>query len=88
MVVDRNTPPSVREAAASRHASLAFAGTLRLEGSEYLIIPPHGWTCFHCGMTFTDFWAARGHFGTGHMKVKPRCIRLAERAVAEGRKDG
>ena len=25
--------------------------------------PRHGWTCFHCGETFTDFIAAREHFG-------------------------
>lgn len=73
---------SIRSAAISRHSSPAFAGPTwpRLEKGEYLIVPPHGWTCFHCGMTFTDFWAARGHFGTGHMKVKPMCIRIAEQS--------
>lgn len=25
--------------------------------------PEHGWTCFHCGDTFTTFGAARDHFG-------------------------
>lgn len=25
--------------------------------------PPHGWTCFHCGDTFTDERSARTHFG-------------------------
>lgn len=25
--------------------------------------PPHGWTCFHCGDTFTTIGAARDHFG-------------------------
>ena len=25
--------------------------------------PPHGWTCFHCGETFTTVGAARNHFG-------------------------
>jgi hypothetical protein len=25
--------------------------------------PPHGWTCFHCGETFTAEGAARDHFG-------------------------
>lgn len=25
--------------------------------------PPHGWTCFHCGDTFTTPGAARDHFG-------------------------
>jgi len=68
-------------AAALRHSSLSFAGPARprLEEGEYLIVPPHGWTCFHCGETYTDYWAARAHFGTPHMKVKPRCIRRAER---------
>lgn len=77
-------PPPVNPAdqrASARHSSPAFAGPTwpRLEGGEYLIVPPYGWTCFHCGMTFTDFWAARGHFGPGHLKVKPACIRHAER---------
>ena len=25
--------------------------------------PSHGWTCFHCGETFTTTGAARDHFG-------------------------
>ncbi|API58503.1 hypothetical protein BSL82_03605 [Tardibacter chloracetimidivorans] len=25
--------------------------------------PPHGWTCFHCGETFTTPGSARYHFG-------------------------
>lgn len=25
--------------------------------------PEHGWTCFHCGETFTTYGAARDHFG-------------------------
>ena len=25
--------------------------------------PPHGWTCFHCGETFTNPNKARDHFG-------------------------
>jgi phage terminase large subunit GpA-like protein len=25
--------------------------------------PAHGWTCFHCGETFTTFGTARDHFG-------------------------
>ena len=25
--------------------------------------PRHGWTCFHCGLTFTDSRQAQLHFG-------------------------
>lgn len=25
--------------------------------------PAHGWTCFHCGETFTNTGSARDHFG-------------------------
>lgn len=27
------------------------------------LTPSHGWTCFHCGETFTTYEAARDHFG-------------------------
>ena len=27
--------------------------------------PAHGWTCFHCGETFTTVGGARDHFGFG-----------------------
>lgn len=33
-----------------------------LQGDFYTP-PPHGWTCFHCGETFTTAGAARDHFG-------------------------
>lgn len=29
----------------------------------YYAKPAHGWTCFHCGETFTTEGAARDHFG-------------------------
>ncbi|MEE8059407.1 MAG: hypothetical protein V3T17_16460 [Pseudomonadales bacterium] len=29
--------------------------------------PAHGWTCFHCGETFTAVGAARDHFGADPM---------------------
>ena len=32
------------------------------EEATYLA-PPHGWTCFHCGETFTTPGGARNHFG-------------------------
>lgn len=31
--------------------------------SETYNMPPHGWTCFHCGETFKTPGAARDHFG-------------------------
>lgn len=34
-----------------------------LEAVECYERPPHGWTCFHCGETFTTPGAARDHFG-------------------------
>lgn len=35
--------------------------------------PAHGWTCFHCGDTFTTFGSARDHFGATPAEV-PGCI--------------
>lgn len=35
----------------------------RAEGPDAYEKPPHGWTCFHCGETFTTPGAARDHFG-------------------------
>ena len=34
--------------------------------------PSHGWTCFHCGETFTTVGAARDHFGED-MAGEPGC---------------
>ena len=31
--------------------------------SETYSQPKHGWTCFHCGDTFTTVGSARDHFG-------------------------
>lgn len=36
-------------------------------------MPAHGWTCFHCGETFTTPGAARHHFGRTPDK-KPGCV--------------
>lgn len=33
------------------------------DGSGHYTKPVHGWTCFHCGETFTTEGAARDHFG-------------------------
>lgn len=35
--------------------------------------PAHGWTCFHCGDTFTDERSARAHFGPTPAH-EPGCI--------------
>ena len=32
--------------------------------SDICPIPEHGWTCFHCGETFTTVGSAKDHFGT------------------------
>jgi hypothetical protein len=34
----------------------------RYDGRGYEM-PRDGWTCFHCGETFTTWGAARDHFG-------------------------
>lgn len=41
--------------------------------SETYPMPAHGWTCFHCGETFTTPGAARLHFGVTPDK-DPGCI--------------
>jgi hypothetical protein len=40
-------------------------------------MPAHGWTCFHCGETFTTPGSARDHFGT-HLYDKPGCLLKVE----------
>lgn len=35
--------------------------------------PEHGWTCFHCGMTFCEHTAAAAHFGSDAIYGKPVC---------------
>lgn len=57
--------------------------------------PEHGWTCFHCGETFTTPGSARDHFGF-EPSADPACrikvgaerglvmeLRKAEQAAAE-----
>lgn len=39
--------------------------------------PPHGWTCFHCGETFTSIGKAKDHFGEEPIDT-PICIIAAE----------
>lgn len=36
--------------------------------------PKHGWTCFHCGVTFKSQWGAGIHFGET-VTTKPMCLR-------------
>lgn len=35
--------------------------------------PAHGWTCFHCGETFTTVGGARTHFGAAQT-AEPGCL--------------
>jgi hypothetical protein len=35
--------------------------------------PPHGWTCYHCGETFTVWGAAEDHFGK-NPSATPACL--------------
>ncbi len=37
--------------------------------SDTYPMPAHGWTCFHCGETFTTPGAARDHFGETELEV-------------------
>lgn len=43
------------------------------ESDEVYSAPPHGWTCFHCGETFTTPGAARNHFGETP-QASPGCL--------------
>lgn len=59
------------------------------------IRPPHGWTCFHCGETFTTYGAAKDHFGArpsdtpacrikaGHERGLVMALRKSEAEVRE-----
>lgn len=44
-----------------------------VEHEFFYAIPPHGWTCFHCGETFTTPGAARDHFGFDP-SADPACV--------------
>lgn len=41
--------------------------------SETYEKPPHGWTCFHCGETFTTVGNAEDHFGATPIAL-PGCL--------------
>ena len=45
-------------------------------------MPEHGWTCFHCGATFTNVNLARDHFGH-YPFAKPACQLAAKEVQAE-----
>ena len=55
--------------------------------------PEHGWTCFWCGELFTDYYAARKHFGKypNHHKNKienlERELAAAQARLPEGMKE-
>ena len=40
--------------------------------TETYNMPPHGWTCFHCGEVCADADAARLHFGSSEHQ-QPGC---------------
>lgn len=44
-----------------------------MSARETYPMPAHGWTCFHCGETFTTPGCARLHFGTTPDK-QPGCV--------------
>lgn len=45
--------------------------------------PEHGWTCFHCGETFTTVGSARTHFGATP-DVEPGCLVKVELGAERG----
>jgi hypothetical protein len=44
-----------------------------MDEAETYTMPEHGWTCFHCGETFTTPGSAEDHFGATPDRV-PGCI--------------
>ena len=45
----------------------------RVEANHTYQAPAHGWTCFHCGETFTTVGSARDHFGAAPT-AEPGCM--------------
>ncbi|WP_186214545.1 hypothetical protein [Burkholderia gladioli] len=45
----------------------------RVEANDTYLAPAHGWTCFHCGETFTTVGSARAHFGA-MPTAEPGCM--------------
>lgn len=46
-------------------------------------MPEHGWTCFHCGETFTTSGSARDHFGA-YPSATPGCMLKVELGAERG----
>ncbi|MBB5546597.1 hypothetical protein A8H39_01905 [Paraburkholderia fungorum] len=46
---------------------------VRVETGDTYQMPAHGWTCFHCGETFTTVGSARDHFGSTPT-AEPGCM--------------
>lgn len=44
--------------------------------------PKHGWTCFHCGETFSTVAAGEEHFGPVP-SATPACVLKGERGLLE-----
>ena len=66
---------------AVRYWELEQAGAAVVHGGYRK--PTHGWTCFHCGETFTTEASAREHFGSSPVVTTKFLMWL--RAFAEGR---
>lgn len=47
-----------------------------MSGDTYAA-PEHGWTCFHCGETFTTVGSARDHFGAAPDATPGCMVRVA-----------
>lgn len=44
----------------------------KMVDDDHYAAPEHGWTCFHCGETFTHHIPARRHFGAD-IAAEPAC---------------
>jgi hypothetical protein len=79
---DDDMPAALPEPYRSAVAELALAQPPVADagGEGTYTKPAHGWTCFHCGETFTTFGSARDHFGATP-NAEPGClikVRLGE----------
>lgn len=53
-----------------------------MNGDTYQV-PAHGWTCFHCGETFTTVGSARAHFGETPL-AQPGCMERVRLGAERG----
>ena len=51
---------------------MTIDATAPLSAPDFYQKPEHGWTCFHCGETFTTLGTARDHFGHDPL-AEPGC---------------